>query len=78
MPMPMVGTAPENQIESSGRAPHTFTHPTGWGIRRMGNASAPYFHQYSTCTPKLEPLRALPKAPVSDSAEPSASRFAAS
>ena len=36
-----------------------------------------YFHQYSTCTPKLEPLRALPKAPFSDNAEPSASRLAA-
>ncbi len=47
-------------------------------LRLVACSSRPYFHQYSTCTPKLEPLRALPKAPVSDSAEPSANRFAAS
>jgi len=36
-----------------------------------------YFHQYSTCNPTFEPCLAVPKAPVSDNAEPCASSLAA-
>ena len=41
------------------------------------NTVIAYFHQYSTCNPTFAPCNAVPKAPVSDSAEPAANSLAA-